>query len=88
MAGTSTPQSSSDGRRGDHQTQVKRDEEMNPVIKKRKTTASFKGKVEEVVMRNEQGNLTEQGRRALDKRLLESLGHEENAITNSDLYSR
>lgn len=41
-----------------------------------------------VVTRDEKGNLTERARRALDKRLLESLGREENAITNSDLYSR
>ncbi|KAG7529769.1 hypothetical protein FFLO_05409 [Filobasidium floriforme] len=41
-----------------------------------------------VVTRDSKGNLTEKARRALDKKLLESLGREENAITNSDLYSR
>lgn len=41
-----------------------------------------------VVTRDEKGNLTERARKALDKKLLESLGREENAITNSDLYSR
>jgi hypothetical protein len=39
-------------------------------------------------IRDERGNLTVKGKRALDERLLGGLGTEGNAITNSDLYSR
>jgi hypothetical protein len=73
------------------------DTKSNPItnLKVGPPKFKFKGKVKKeeeeenfVVTRDEKGNLTERARRALDKQLLESLGREENAITNSDLYSR
>ena len=66
------------------------EEEMNPIKRgKAARVGKFRKKDEdEVVLRDDRGNLTEKGKRALDKKLLGSLGEEENAITNSDLYSR
>ena len=66
------------------------DEEMKPIITRKKGLSKVKGKDAdaEVVLRDERGNLTEKGKRALDKKVLGTLGREENAITNSDLYSR
>jgi hypothetical protein len=68
------------------------DDDMKPVKKRKAGPPKLKKKkndeAEAIVARDEKGNLTERGKRALNKRLLESLGQEENAITNSDLYSR
>jgi hypothetical protein len=66
------------------------DEEMKPVTTRKKGLPKLKGKDvdEEVILRDERGNLTEKGKRALDKKVLGTFGQEENAITNSDLYSR
>ena len=66
------------------------DEEMKPIVTRKKGLSKLKGQdvVEDVVLRDERGNLTEKGKRALDKKVLGTLGQEENAITNSDLYSR
>lgn len=64
---------------------------INKPLNKSKSKSKIEKEEEEenfVVTRDEKGNLTERARRALDKKLLESLGREENAITNSDLYSR
>jgi hypothetical protein len=62
-----------------------------PLNRFKSKKSKVKKEVEEekfAVTRDSKGNLTERARRALDKKLLESLGREENAITNSDLYSR
>lgn len=59
---------------------------VSPAAKRRKSDVPTRIEVDQY--RGQDGRVSNKGKQVIDKHLLETLGAEDNPITNSDLYDR